>query len=517
MTTLQVLILVFGALAGAGASSVLFKGGGTGSKEKTKKEISKLLHKSEKEAEKIEHDAKGDLSRIKEEAQLENQRMEAHVERLQGSLDIKEKHVNDKLSQNGQIDKTINEVKEEIKSMKEEMKNSNASMIDILLETTGESKEKTIENLKAQLYHEVDGRRERFVNKRRIETEEDIVKIAQNILVAALQRYSDKSSVDRNGSLVEVKNEKFKSHLVGKNGENILHLESKFEEIEIIFNDYPKTITVGGGKLLLRQVVKHAIEILQKKRKPFGPKDIDIALEEAKKKVRNIMRAKAQESIKIVGLKDVPEGIMKHLGRLHFRTSYGQNALRHCIEVGLFSALLAAEIGADIEVARVAGFYHDIGKSLSEESDKGHDYITKDILEEFNYSEEIVHASWAHHEGEPARSLEAKIIMAADALSASRPGARLESLERYLERIRALESTAGSFPGIKKTFAISAGREVRILVHPGEIKDGDLTGLAHNIADKIEAELTYPGNVKVNVIRRQEWRAMAGKGKGPIS
>lgn len=517
MTTLQVLILVFGALAGASASAVLFKGGGAGVKEKTKKEISKLLHKSQEEAKKIERDATADLSRIKEEAQQENQRMEAHVERLQGSLDLKEKHVNDKLSQNGQIVKTVDDAKAEIKSMEEEMENSNAAMIETLLKTTGESKEETIERLKTQLYHEVDGRRERFVNKRLTETEEDIVKIAQKILVAALQRYSDKSSVDRNDSLVEVKNEKFKAHLVGKNGENILHLESKFEEIEIIFNDYPKTITVGGGKLLLRQVVKNAIEILQKKRKPFGAKDIDNALEDAKKNVRNIMSAKAQEAVKIVGIKDVPDGVMKHLGRLHFRTSYGQNALRHCIEVGMFAGLLAAEVGANIEVARIAGFFHDIGKSLSEESDKGHDYITKDILEEFNYDEDIIHAAWAHHEGEPARSLEAKIVMAADALSASRPGARLESLERYLERIRALESTAGSFPGIKKTFAISAGREVRILVHPGEIKDEDLNDLAHNIADKIEAELTYPGNVKVNVIRRQEWRALAGKGKGPIS
>lgn len=512
MTTLQVLILVGGALIGALGGFSLFTGSGKAAEEKLNHEKQELLRKSKEEAKAIEHAAINDLEQIKKEAQEENERMELHVERLKESFSLKEKNVNDKLSANGQIQKNLTDEADIIKAIRGEMEKGNDKMIETLMKITGSSKDAIIEELKAKAYHEINNRRESFVNKRLIETEEDIVKIAQKILVSALQRYSEKSSVDHNNSSVEVSNEKFKAQLVGKNGEIIDYLESKFEDIEIIFNDYPKTITVGGGKLLLRQVVKHAIELLQKSRKDITTKAIDTALDDAKKKVLNIMQTKAKEAIDIIGLSDVPEEVMKHIGRLHFRTSYGQNALRHCIEVGMFAGLIAAEVGANIEVARVAGFFHDIGKSLSEESDKGHDYITKDILEASNYSEEIVHAAWAHHEAEPARSPEAKIVMAADALSASRPGARLESLERYLERIRALESTAGSFPGIKKTFAISAGREVRILVHPNEVKDADLVELAHNIADKIENELTYPGNVKINVIRRQEWKAVAGSG-----
>ena len=511
MTTLQVLILVAGALGGALGGTFLFQGGSKATEEKLHRETHDILSKSKEEAKEIAHAAKEGLEKIKQEAREENQRLEAHVERLKESLSLKEKHVNDKLSANGQLQKSISDDEAAIKDTQQKTDALTDDMVDTLLKTTGTDKNAVTEELKAQAYHEVNNRREQFVNRRLTETEEDVVKIAQKILVSALQRYSDKSSVDHNDSSVEVNIEKFKAQLVGKNGEIIDYLESKFEDIEIIFNDYPKTITVGGGKLLLRQVVKHAIESLQNSRKDITPKAIDTALDDAKKKVKNIMQTKAQEAVNIVGLKDVPEGVMKHIGRLHFRTSYGQNALRHCIEVGMFAGLIAAEAGADIEVARFAGFFHDIGKSLSEESDKGHDYITKDILEEFNYPEPIVHAAWAHHEGEPAHSLEAKIVMAADALSASRPGARLESLERYLERIRALEATAGSFPGIKKTFAISAGREVRVLVNPSEVKDIDLTQLAHNIADKIENELTYPGNVKINVIRRQEWKAVAGK------
>jgi ribonuclease Y len=513
MTSFQVILFIVSAAIGGAGVYTFFTGGVKSSEEKLKHEVADILQKSKDEAKTIDHSSKDDIEKIKEYAQEENRRMEAHVKRLEDSLGLKEKQVNDKLSANGQIQKQFDENKTAIQGMKKEMEQGSSKMIDELLKVTGTEKNDIIEELKASLYHEVNNRREKFVNNRINETEEDLVKIAQKILVNALQRYSGDSSVDRSDSLVEVKNEKFKNYLVGRDGKNIEHLEGKNDQIEIIFNDYPKTITVGGGKLLLRQVAKQTIQILQKKRKDFGPKDIDIALVAAKKKVKNIMTTKANEAVKIIGLKDVPEGVMKHIGRLHFRTSYGQNALRHCIEVGIFAGLIAAEVGADIETARIAGFFHDIGKSLSEESDKGHDYITKDILEEFGYPEPIVHAAWAHHEGEPAQSLEATIVMAADALSASRPGARLESLERYLERIRALESTAGSFPGIKKTFAISAGREVRILVHANEVKDADLDPLAHDIATKIEDELTYPGNVKVNVIRRQEWRATAGTGK----
>lgn len=501
-----------GALIGALGGYFLFTGGAKAAEEQLNREKHELLTKSKEEAKTIERDAKDGLETIKIEARNDNQRLEAHVERLQESFKLKEKHVNDKLSANGQLQKKIDDEQGIVKSREDEMKKMSGGMVDTLLRLTGTSREHVVEELKNAAYHEVNNRRENFINKRLLETEEDVVKTAQKILVSALQRYSDKSSVDHNDSLVEVKTEKFKAALVGKKGENITHLENKSDDIEIIFNDYPKTITVAGGKLLLRQVVKAAIEILQKSRKDITPKMIDQAIEDAKKQVKSMMKERALEAVKIIGLTDVPDGVMKHIGRLHFRTSYGQNALRHCLEVGMFAGLIAAEVGADIETARIAGFFHDIGKSLSEESDKGHDYITKDILEEFSYPEPIVHAAWAHHEAEPARTLEAKIVMAADALSASRPGARLESLERYLERIRALEATAGSFPGIKKTFAISAGREVRVLVNPEDVTDESLATLAHDIANKIETELTYPGNIKINVIRRQEWKAVAGSG-----
>lgn len=478
-------------------------------------EAAKMLEKEREEAKRIRQDAKHRLEEVKLQAQEENALMATRLERVEEGIVLKEKNVNDRLSRNGNLEKEVKDLKTAAKETKAEMNRLEMDFIEKLLTDCKLTREQVVEMQKNELTQGIEARRERFVKNRIEEVEEDNVKLAQDILVGALQRYAGGSSVDHASSLVEVRSEPFKAALVGKHGENIACLEEKFEEIDFIFNDLPKTITLAGGKLLTRQVARQTIELLQKNRIEVTPKNIIGLIDEAEKKVERIMKENAANATKIIGIKNAPDDILKHIGRLHFRTSYGQNALRHCIEVGMFAGLIASEVGANVEVARIAGFFHDIGKSLSEESDKGHDFITKDILEANNYPEEIIHAAWVHHEAEPAKTLEAKIVMAADALSASRPGARLESLDRYLERIRALEATAGSFPGIKKTFAISAGREVRVLVYPDQVTDEALNELAQSIAGKIEHDLTYPGNIKVNVIRRQHWESTASTHERP--
>ncbi len=508
MDTTQLIMILGAALVGAAAAYLVFGGGRTITLEKIEEEIRKLLQDSKEEAHRIREETNRDLKQIKTTAFEENQRLEAHTKRLEESAKLKDKNVSRKLNRNEEIKKSLRAEVKRIKDMREEVESNAHKMVDALLKTLGTTKKEAEQEAKNILINDIENRKERFIKNYEEETTEESLKLAKNILVGAIQRYSDKSSVDHNHSLVEVKQERFKAMLVGPKCENINHLESRYD-VEVIFNDLPKTITIGGFNLVNRHIVKEALKILQKKRWQINPKSIDKALAEAEKRVTKVMTDKAKEAINKVGLKKVPDGILKHIGRLHFRTSYGQNALRHSLEVGMFAGLIASEVGANIKKAREAGFLHDIGKALSEESDKGHDEITKDILEEFGYPEDIVHAAYAHHEAVPAQSLEAKIIMAADALSASRPGARLESLERYLQRIRALEETASSFPGIKKAFAISAGREVRVLVKPNEIQDSDMGGLAHNIVEKVEANLNYPGNIKVNVIRRMKWDGFA--------
>ncbi|EKD93162.1 MAG: Metal dependent phosphohydrolase [uncultured bacterium] len=507
MTPLHLILFLVGSALGAlgiirwASSRPSFQG-------KLQTQIDATLKEAHKQVEEIHKEFSEKRESVIKEEEEENKRLKAHLDRLEEVLKLKEKHLEQRLEKNQEFQKAVQEVQTEMQSMRKEMEESKLEIIEVMLKKVGKTKEEVLNELSAQCYHEVINRKEKFVKQRVGEVEEESQKMAKATLVSVLQRYTDPSSVDRTNNLIEVRQERFKAMLVGNRAENIQHLE-EISGVDIIFNDAPKTITIANGNLLKRQFVKCAIDLLQKSGQNISPARIDAAFAKAQEKVNQVMRQKALEAVKKVGLSDVPDGVLNYIGRLHFRTSYGQNALKHCIEVGLFAGLIAAEIGANIEVARFAGFFHDIGKALSEESEKGHDFITKDILEEFHYPEDIIHAAWVHHEAEPAKTLEAKIVMAADALSASRPGARLESLDRYIERIRDLEATAGSFEGVKKTFAISAGREVRVLVSPEKINDEQLRELAHDIAEKIETNLTYPGNVKVNVIRRMKWTLKA--------
>lgn len=514
MELTSALFLVVGLALGIAGAWTLGRGKSENGQQTTAQKVQQLMHEAKQEAHAIREAASEQKESLKQSVVEENERREDYLKRWEESVEQKKKHVDGRLSRNGQIKKEAQTLEEEVSTIKAEQVTGRQGMMQLLFDKTKTTEEDILNESKARLSHSVLDRKERFVQHRVAEVEEDSVKLAKIILSNSLQRYADESSVDRSITEVVVRQEKFKPSLIGDHAVLIQHFEEQID-VEVIFNDYPKTITIGGYNLLKRQVAREAIDLLQNFQGTITTAIIDNAIKKAEKNVNDAMIKSAKRACQKIGLKDVPEGLLQYIGRLHFRTSYGQNALKHCLEVGFFAGLIAAEIGADVEVARIAGFFHDVGKAISEESDKGHDFLTKDILEEFKYPEEIIHAAWVHHEAEPAKTLEAKIVMAADALSASRPGARLESLERYLRRIRELEGAAKSFPGVKKTFAISAGREVRVIVNPSEISDEAMKELAHSIAQKIEDELTYPGNVKVNLIRRREWEATAQGVGGP--
>lgn len=508
METIDILSLIVGALVGIGGSVLLSQRGQKDKEAAVREKARKLLLEAKSESESLRREAKSHLQEIKRNAQEENVRREEHLKRLEESIALKERHVQGREDKNKNLEDAVKATQGEIQKFEKNREEEAHQMVETLLKKTSTTKEEALDDARQSLHREILSRKDKYVQHRLVEAEEDSLKTAQNVLVSAIQKYADTSSVDHTETAVIVKNERFKPAFIGEKGELIEYFESLID-VEVIFNDYPKTITIGGYNILKRQTAREAVDLLQTYNGTITKAVIDEAMKKADKAVTDLMVKNAKLACTKIGLKDVPEGLLRYIGRLHFRTSYGQNALKHCLEVGFFAGLIAAEIGADVELARIAGFFHDVGKATSEESDKGHDYLTKEILEEFGYPENIVHAAWVHHEAEPAKTLEAKIVMAADALSASRPGARLESLERYLQRIRDLEGAANSFAGVKKTFAISAGREVRVLVRPEEITDEQMHELAHNIAQKIEDNLTYPGNVKVNVIRRRQWEAFA--------
>jgi ribonuclease Y len=326
-------------------------------------------------------------------------------------------------------------------------------------------------------------------------------KTAKNVIRGALQKFVDRTSVEKKEAKIIVKHDDAKARIVGPNAKNVLLFE-ELMNVDVIFNDEPNTIVVSTFDLLKKNVARIALEKLVKLRR-VDEKAIREAIDSAKKILSQDLLNVGEKAVKKMKFKrKFPPDLLKIIGRLKYRTSYGQNILLHSFEVAYMAELLASELGLDVETAKVAAFFHDIGKAIDQHVEGSHDVLTREIMTKYKFSEAEIHAAWTHHEAATPETPEARLVMAADAISAGRPGARQESLERYLERLRDLEEIATSFEGVQKTFAISAGREVRVMVSPEDVTDEKMENLAEGIAEKIEDKLSYPGKIKVNVIRR---------------
>ncbi|MEK7528804.1 MAG: HD domain-containing protein, partial [Patescibacteria group bacterium] len=328
---------------------------------------------------------------------------------------------------------------------------------------------------------------------------ESSAKEAKNYLTEAISRFSASLNDDNLSGTITVQKDEVKGSIVGRGGQNIGLFEELYG-VDVVFNDEPNIISLSCFNLVQREIAKQAL-ILLMQFKIITPDKIRMVKEQAEKKVSHMLTMTGEKAAKVLGLTNVDPELIKLIGRLQFRTSYGQNALEHCVEVGYFSRMLAAEIGADENIAFQGGFFHDIGKAIDQEVGGSHDVLTKEILEKYGFSWEITHAAWTHHDAIPQETVEAMLVKAADAISASRPGARALSLEQYIQKIRELENTAQSFEGVKKAFAISAGREVRVVVNPDGVSDEHIQELAEQIAHKVEEKGGYPGKIKITTIR----------------
>ncbi|MBU1152176.1 HDIG domain-containing protein, partial [Patescibacteria group bacterium] len=334
---------------------------------------------------------------------------------------------------------------------------------------------------------------------------ENAPKFAKTTIVNTIQRLCSPTSVESKVVLIKVPQDKIKGKVVGKNGNNIKKLEELID-VDVIFNDLPQTISLSSYNLVNRKIAEIAIEKLIRVKDEINEQVVEKLVEQARKETDEelyVVGKKALKKMEITFEKE-DRDLVKTIGRLQYRTSYGQNIMKHSMEVSWAATIIASELGANVQVCRIAGFLHDLGKAIDQDPDVqgAHDFLTKELMEKYGFNEAEIHAAWTHHESEPPKTPEALIVMAADAISAGRPGARQESIDRYIERIQALEGTAMSFDGVKKSFAISAGREVRVLVDPEEVKDEQIKEFATKIAKKIEHDLSYPGKIKINVIRK---------------
>ena len=361
--------------------------------------------------------------------------------------------------------------------------------------TTEDARNLLMDKIESKARHEA----AKMLKRIEDETKEQAKKKATEILSAAVQRFASEYTAENTVSVVALPNNEMKGRIIGREGRNIRALEIA-TGIDLIIDDTPEAVILSGFDPVRREIAKNALEkLIQDGR--IHPSRIEEVVAKSKKEVEASIREAGEQATFDIGVHGIHPELIKLIGRLKYRTSYAQNVLQHSKEVAFLAGMMAAELGVNVQSAKRAGLLHDIGKAVDHDMEGTHAQLGSELAKKYNESALIINAIAAHHETEEAKSIEAVLIQAADALSAARPGARRESLELYVKRLEQLEAIAQSFPGIEKSYALQAGRELRIMVEQNKISDEDAAQLARDIAKKVEGELKYPGQIRITVIR----------------
>lgn len=461
-----------------------------------------MTEKSSREAESIKENNVRRIEEIKTYMREFETKNKAQCERLEKLVVSKEEQLASKNEKAAEVQKHVDEEAKRVEALRAGMKQLEKDLLQKLLAKTGSSLEDAKTEIINELLRDLELEREDKLHKYEEYLKEEKIRISKDLITSVIQRYSAPTSVDKKSTALEVPRDDAKGKILGRNAQNILLLE-ELTGTDIIFNDAPNTIIVSCFDLVRRHIARETIVKLLKERAATAEK-VREKFQEATRETEKTLIRIGRETVRMLGLekRNFPDDFMRVIGRLKFRTSYGQNILKHSFEVGYFTLMLAGELNLDMLTSKIGGFFHDLGKAIDQEVGGSHDVLTKEIMEKYTFSEDEIHAAWAHHDAIPQRTAEAMLVKAGDAISAGRPGARQESIEKYIERIQAIEKISSSYEGVSKTFAISAGREVRVMVEPQQIKDNQLLPLAKSIASDIQANVAYPGKIKVNVIRR---------------
>lgn len=446
------------------------------------------LVEAKEEAYKLKNDMEQEIRERRNEAQRQERRLVQKEETLDRKADQMEK-------KEEALQKAEQELSKQKKSLTELMQKQLEELERISGLSFDQAKDLLLSRVESEIKHET----AMIIKENEAQVREESDRRARNIISLAIQRCAADHVAETTVSVVALPNDEMKGRIIGREGRNIRTLET-LTGIDLIIDDTPEAVILSGFDPVRREVARIALEKLILDGR-IHPGRIEEMVEKAKKEVEQSIREEGEQATFETGVNGLHPELIRLLGRLRYRTSYGQNVLKHSIEVAYLAGMMAAEIGADVTLAKRAGLLHDIGKAIDHEIEGSHTAIGADLAKKYRESEEVIHGIAAHHGDEPFRSVEAVLVAAADAISAARPGARRETLEAYIKRLEKLEEIANAFEGVDKSYAIQAGREIRIIVKPDKVDDVGSALMAREIVKQIEGNMEYPGQIRVVVIR----------------
>lgn len=458
-----------------------------------------LIRKAKHEASDIVLAAKKEAANLTEKNQAEENERRKEWKRTENRLAERETTLDSKLDQLEKKSERLTKQEKELEDLKNEVRTIREKQHEKLEKIAGLSKQEAREKLMQMTENDIKQDLVGLINKEQKEIKRDIDETAQAALLTAMERMSSEVTADRTITALKLPDDDMKGRIIGKEGRNIQALQ-RATGVDIMVDDTPGMVVLSSFDPIRRQVARYAMERLMKDGR-INPASIEEAVAKAEKEIEKEVVRAGEDAAREVGVVGIPHEILHLLGELKFRTSYGQNVLLHSIEMAHMAGMIAEEVGADKRITKTATLLHDMGKAVTHKIEGKHAEIGAELAKKYGMPDEIVHAIAAHHDDIEPTTPEAVIVKIVDAISAARPGARNISAENFAERMKDLENIATSFPGIDKAYAISAGREIRVIVEPKSIDDLSALKLARDIADKIEATMSYPGVIKVNVIR----------------
>ncbi len=467
--------------------------------EEGKRIINEAIKNAESKKREALLEAKEEILKNRSEYEKEVKDRRSELQRQENRLQQKEETLDRKTDAIEKREESLNQKHAAADKEMEEIRTIKRSQTEMLERISGftaeEAKKYLIDQVESEVTHET------AVKIKEIESrmKEECDSRAREIVAQAIQRCAADQVAEMTVSVVPLPNDEMKGRIIGREGRNIRTIET-LTGVDLIIDDTPEAITVSCFEPVRREIARLALEKLIADGR-IHPTHIEEMVEKARREVDATIKAEGERAVFETGVRSVHPELVKMLGRLHYRTSYGQNVLQHSIEVSHIAGMMAAELGADVQAAKRAGLLHDIGKSVDHEMEGTHVALGVEFARKYREKEDIIHAIEAHHNDVEPKTIVACLVQAADAISAARPGARRENLENYIKRLEQLETITGSYPGVEKAYAIQAGREVRVMVKPEEVSEDQMVILAHDLAKKIEEEMEYPGQIKVHVLR----------------